>query len=104
MGAAHAVFFGAVEDRTKAVVLLDAGCGFYNEKPLPGADAVDFAPHLNDAFCSGREAETTAQPAISAEGGRPSALKGGEWSFADIRRPPALNGLLAAKRQGRSHT
>ncbi len=44
MGAAHAVFFAAMEDRLKAVVMLDGG--FYNEKPLPGADAVDFAPRL----------------------------------------------------------
>ena len=44
MGAAHAVYFAAVEDRIKAVVMLDGG--FYNEKPLPGTDAVDFAPHL----------------------------------------------------------
>ncbi len=44
MGAAHAVYFAAVEDRIKAVIMLDGG--FYNEKPLPGADAVDFAPHL----------------------------------------------------------
>ena len=44
MGAAHVVFFAAVEDRIKVLVMLDGG--FYNEKPLPGADAVDFAPHV----------------------------------------------------------
>jgi eukaryotic-like serine/threonine-protein kinase len=44
MGAAYAVFFAAVEDRIRAVIMLDGG--FYNEKPLPGTDAVDFAPHL----------------------------------------------------------
>ena len=44
MGAALGVNFAAVEDRLKAVVMLDGG--FYNEKPLPGADQVDFAPHV----------------------------------------------------------
>ncbi len=33
-----------MEDRIKAVIMLDGG--FYNEKPLPGTDQVDFAPHL----------------------------------------------------------
>ena len=36
--------FAAVEDRIKAVVMLDGG--FYNEKPLPGTDQADFAPRL----------------------------------------------------------
>ena len=44
MGAALGVNFGAVEDRIKAMIMLDGG--FYNEKPLPGTDQVDFAPHL----------------------------------------------------------
>ncbi len=44
MGAALGVFFTAVEDRIKAVIMLDGG--FYNEKPLPGTDAVDFAPRV----------------------------------------------------------
>jgi serine/threonine protein kinase/formylglycine-generating enzyme required for sulfatase activity/dienelactone hydrolase len=44
VGAALGVFFAAVEPRLKAVILLDGG--FYNEKPLPGADAVDFAPRV----------------------------------------------------------
>jgi dienelactone hydrolase len=43
-GAALGVIFTAVEDRFKAVVMLDGG--FYNDKPQPGADAVDFAPRL----------------------------------------------------------
>jgi dienelactone hydrolase len=44
MGAAIGVNLAAVEDRLKAVIMLDGG--FYNEKPLPGTDQVDFAPHL----------------------------------------------------------
>ncbi len=44
MGAALGVNLAAVEDRFKAVVMLDGG--FYNEKPLPGADQADFAPRL----------------------------------------------------------
>ena len=44
MGAAMGVNLAAVEDRLKAVIMLDGG--FYNEKPLPGTDQVDFAPHL----------------------------------------------------------
>ena len=44
MGASLGVIFAAVEDRLKAVVLLDGG--FYSEKPVPGADQVDFAPRL----------------------------------------------------------
>lgn len=43
-GGAHGVFFAAMEERIKAVAMLDGG--FYNEKPLPGADAVDFAPRV----------------------------------------------------------
>jgi dienelactone hydrolase len=44
MGAALGVNFAAVEDRIKTVIMLDGG--FYNEKPLPGTDQVDFAPRL----------------------------------------------------------
>jgi len=44
MGAALGVNLAAVEDRLKAVIMLDGG--FYNEKPLPGADQADFAPRL----------------------------------------------------------
>jgi dienelactone hydrolase len=44
MGAAMGVNLAAVEDRLKAVIMLDGG--FYNEKPLPGTDQVDFAPRL----------------------------------------------------------
>ncbi len=44
MGAGLGVEFTAVEDRFKAVIMLDGG--FYNEKPLPGTDQVDFAPHV----------------------------------------------------------
>ena len=44
MGAALGVNWAAVEDRFKAVILLDGG--FYSEKPLMGTDQVDFAPHL----------------------------------------------------------
>jgi serine/threonine protein kinase/dienelactone hydrolase len=44
MGAALGVNFAAVEDRIKAVIMLDGG--FYNEKPLPGVDQADFAPRL----------------------------------------------------------
>ncbi len=44
MGAAVGVNLAAVEDRIRSVVMLDGG--FYNEKPLPGPDQADFAPHL----------------------------------------------------------
>ncbi len=44
MSAALGVIFTALEDRLKAVVLLDGG--FFTEKPLTGADQVDFAPRL----------------------------------------------------------
>jgi serine/threonine protein kinase/dienelactone hydrolase len=44
MGAALGVNFAAVEDRIKAVIMLDGG--FFNEQPLPGTDQVDFAPRL----------------------------------------------------------
>jgi serine/threonine protein kinase len=44
MGAAMGVDFAGIEDRFKAVILLDGG--FYAEKPLPGADQVDFAPRV----------------------------------------------------------
>jgi dienelactone hydrolase len=43
-GAALGVNFAAVEDRIKTVIMLDGG--FYNEKPLPGTDQADFAPHM----------------------------------------------------------
>jgi hypothetical protein len=44
MGGALGVIFAAVENRIKTLIMLDGG--FYNEKPLPGADAVDFAPRV----------------------------------------------------------
>jgi len=44
MGAALGVNWVAVEDRFKAVIWLDGG--FFNSKPLPGADQADFAPHV----------------------------------------------------------
>jgi pimeloyl-ACP methyl ester carboxylesterase len=44
MGAALGVNFAAVEERFKAVIMLDGG--FYAEKPLPGTDQADFAPHV----------------------------------------------------------
>ena len=43
-GAALGVNFAAVEDRIKAVVMLDGG--MYNETALPGTDQADFAPRL----------------------------------------------------------
>jgi serine/threonine protein kinase/formylglycine-generating enzyme required for sulfatase activity/predicted esterase len=44
MGAALGVNLAAVDGRFKAVIMLDGG--FYNEKPLAGADQVDFAPRI----------------------------------------------------------
>ena len=44
LGAGLAVIFGGVEDRLKAMVMLDGG--FYYEKQLPGANQADFAPRL----------------------------------------------------------
>ncbi len=44
MGAGLGVDFAAVEQRLKAVILLDGG--FYSETPLEGTDQVDFAPRL----------------------------------------------------------
>src|SRR5260370_24428816 len=44
MGAALGVNWVAVEDRFKAVIWLDGG--FFNAKPLPGADQADFAPRV----------------------------------------------------------
>jgi formylglycine-generating enzyme required for sulfatase activity/dienelactone hydrolase len=44
MGAALGVILTAVEDRLKAVVLLDGG--FFDEKVLPGTDQADFAPRI----------------------------------------------------------
>jgi dienelactone hydrolase len=44
-GSASGVILTALEDRLKAVVLLDGGF-FQNEHPLPGMDQVDFAPRL----------------------------------------------------------
>jgi serine/threonine protein kinase/dienelactone hydrolase len=43
-GAALGVNFAAVEDRIKAVVMLDGG--MYNSTALPGTDQADFAPRL----------------------------------------------------------
>mgnify|MGYP000098687984 CR=1 FL=1 len=44
MGAAQGVIFAAVDGRFKAVVFQDGG--FYDARPLPGTDQVDFAPRL----------------------------------------------------------
>jgi dienelactone hydrolase len=44
-GTAYGVLLTALEDRLKAVVLLDGGF-FQTEHPLPGMDQVDFAPRL----------------------------------------------------------
>jgi cephalosporin-C deacetylase-like acetyl esterase len=44
-GGADGVILATLEDRLKAVVLLDGGY-FQNEHPLPGMDQVDFAPRL----------------------------------------------------------
>jgi dienelactone hydrolase len=44
-GAASGVIFAALEDRLKAVVLLDGGY-FQHKHPLPGMDQADFAPRL----------------------------------------------------------
>src|ERR1017187_936140 len=44
MGAAAGVIFAALEDRLKAVILLDGG--FYAEKVMPGADEADFVPRV----------------------------------------------------------
>lgn len=44
MGGALGIIFAAVEERFKAVVLLDGG--FFAEKLLPGTDQADFAPRL----------------------------------------------------------
>lgn len=44
MGAAQGVIFAAVDGRFKAVVFQDGG--FFDERPLPGTDQVDFAPRL----------------------------------------------------------
>jgi len=44
MGGALGVIFTALEDRFKAVVILDGG--FFGEKLLPGTDQADFAPRL----------------------------------------------------------
>lgn len=44
MGAAQGVIFTAVDSRFKAVILQDGG--FYDERPLPGTDQVDFAPRV----------------------------------------------------------
>ena len=43
-GAGHGVILAELEDRIKAVVLLDGG--IFQYKPLPGTDAVDFAVRL----------------------------------------------------------
>jgi dienelactone hydrolase len=44
MSASLGVIWTAMEERLKAVIFLDGG--FFNEKPLPGADQVDFVPRL----------------------------------------------------------
>jgi formylglycine-generating enzyme required for sulfatase activity/dienelactone hydrolase len=44
-GTAYGVILAALEDRLKAVVLLDGGF-FQAEHPVPGMDQVDFAPRL----------------------------------------------------------
>jgi dienelactone hydrolase len=44
-GAAHGVIFATLEDRLKAVVLLDGGF-FETEHPVAGTDQADFAPRL----------------------------------------------------------
>jgi formylglycine-generating enzyme required for sulfatase activity/predicted esterase len=44
-GAAEGVYLAALEDRLKAVVLLDGGY-YQHDNPLPGRDQVDFAPRL----------------------------------------------------------
>ena len=44
-GAAEGVFLVALEDRFKAVVMLDGGF-FQFEHPIPGTDQVDFAPRV----------------------------------------------------------
>ncbi|MDR3700037.1 MAG: protein kinase [Candidatus Sulfopaludibacter sp.] len=44
MTAAQGVIYAALEPRLKAVIFLDGG--FFTEKPLPGTDQADFAPHI----------------------------------------------------------
>ena len=44
MGAAVGVILAGVEERLKAVILLDGG--FFYEKQLPGANQADFAPRI----------------------------------------------------------
>ena len=44
MGAALGVIYTAVEDRLKAVILLDGG--FFEDKALPEADQADFVPRI----------------------------------------------------------
>jgi dienelactone hydrolase len=44
MGGALGVNLAAVEQRFRAVIFLDGG--FYSERPLPGTDQADFAPHI----------------------------------------------------------
>ena len=46
-GSAHGVILAALEDRFKAVVLLDGGF-FETEHPVAGTDQVDFAPRLRN--------------------------------------------------------
>ena len=45
MGAGDGVILATVEDRFRAVVLLDGGY-FQTPHPVPGMDQVDFAPRL----------------------------------------------------------
>jgi dienelactone hydrolase len=44
-GAADGVILAAIEERFKAIVLLDGGL-FQREHPVPGMDQIDFAPRL----------------------------------------------------------
>ena len=44
MGSAYGVIFASLEDRLKAVILLDGG--YFLEPQTPGMDQVDFAPRL----------------------------------------------------------
>ncbi len=45
MSASFGVIWTALEPRFKAVIFLDGG--FFTEKPLPGTDQADFAPHVH---------------------------------------------------------
>jgi len=67
-GTAYGVILAALEDRLKAVVLLDGGF-FQEEHPVPGMDQVDFAPRLtkptlmvNGRYDATFPLETSQQP------------------------------------------